>query len=284
MLNESGPTIILVNDTDHLSYPHASTIFGILNGYEIPFTHAVFCTLEVDDEYPSDPKSLAKHCRPVETAGIIGKYSEQYISLLRHQVSLGNEIAYHGYSQISNKRDKFLEGIDTINSKLGIQMSTYIEHGGSPYLHPIAGCKRETLAIDGKNQDTDYYVDDLIRSNFKQAWCYFDLVNTRNDFKIEQLISSLGTPIFYERDGITMMKRHRAKDAAALLQSGKLKEDDVIIAYTHFGYRGYGQGTLLESWSTVTDINRNCLFLSKLRQSGCKLTTVQNYCKEKKND
>ena len=280
----SGPTIILVNDTDHLSYPHASTIFGILNAYEIPFTHAAFCTLETEDEYPSDLKSLAKHCRPIETAGLVGKYSNQYISLLKHQVDIGNEIAYHGYSQISNNRSKFLEGVNVINSKLGIQMTTYIEHGGSPHLHPIAGCKRETLAIDGANKETDYYVKDLIQLNFKQAWCYFDLVNRRNDFGIDQLVSSLGEPTFYKKDGVTMMRRHRAKDVVTLMQNGKLKEKDVIIAYTHFGYRGYGTGTLLESWSTVTDINRNCLFLNKARQSGFKLTTIQEYCKENKND
>jgi hypothetical protein len=273
----SKPTIILVNDTDHLRFSHASIVFGILNAYQIPFTHATFYNLSAHDDYPDHPKSLAKHCRPGETAGFTDADGAAYISLLKHQIELGNEIAYHGYSQISNTREEFVEGVNKINSTLDIQMSTYIEHGGSPHLHPHAGCKNETLAMDGSNEESKHYVKDLISENFKQAWCYFDLVNTRNNLGHRELIASLSEPTFYKRDGITMMKRYRAKDVVALVNDNKIPDNAVIIAYTHFGYGGYPKGTLLESWFTVQDVQRNCMFLDGLRQKGYKLSTIQQF-------
>ena len=54
------PTIILINDTDHLSYKHACIVFGVLNSFDIPFTHATFYTLADRDEFINHLNSLAK--------------------------------------------------------------------------------------------------------------------------------------------------------------------------------------------------------------------------------
>ena len=255
------PTIILVNDTDHLDYPTASVIFGILNAWDIPFTHATFYTLEKDDN-PASPNSLGQHCYEHETASFTDTNRYKYISLLNHQIKLGNEIAYHGYSQISNTREKFLKGIEKINESITREMATYIEHGGNPLYHPTEGCKKETLAISGKNKKTDYYVADAISEKFQQSWCYFDLVNPKNNIEKEKLIESLNIDTFYEKEKIRMMKRYRAKDAALLINGDHVRNSDVLIAYTHFGYKGYPPGTLLESWSTFNDIQRNCQYLA----------------------
>ena len=112
------PTIILINDTDHLSYKHACIVFGVLNSFDIPFTHATFYTLEDRDEFKNHLNSLAKHCRKGETASFTDEDGEKYRSLLNHQIDLGNEIAYHGYSQVSNKRPDFQKGIELINNSL----------------------------------------------------------------------------------------------------------------------------------------------------------------------
>lgn len=271
------PTIILVNDTDHLSYRHASIVFGILNSFDIPFTHASFYTLDTSDDFPDHPNSLAKHCYPAETASFTDENGKKYISLLNHQITLGNEIAYHGYSQISNTRDKFIKGVSKINSALSKEMSTYIEHGGNPKYHPIEGCKKETFDILGKDADSEYFVKDVVLDNFKQAWSYFDLVSPQNKVEKEELIRSTSDETFYEKDGITMMKRYRAKDVATLANSNALKNNSVVIAYTHFGYCGYPQGTLLESWYTYQDIHKNCQYLNSLRAAGYNLTTIREF-------
>ena len=82
---------------------------------------------------------------------------------------------------------------------------------------------------------------------------------------------------FYEKENLRMMKRYRAKDVVALIEAGSAKNKDVIIAYTHFGYKGYPQGTLLESWSSYNDIHRNCAYLASLRNRGYELTTIRKY-------
>ena len=271
------PTIILVNDTDHLDCSSACAIFGMLNAWDIPFTHATFYTLESEDEYPNHPNSLARHCFKNETASLTDLNKEKYISLLNHQIQLGNEIAYHGYSQISNTRDKFLKGVSEIYKTLIKPMVTYIEHGGTPYFHPIEGCKKETLEVSGSNKDSEYYVEDLIRANFNQSWCYFDLVNPLNNMNIDDLEKSLIEDTFYSNENLNFMKRYRAKDVVSLIESGKTKNKNVLIAYTHFGYKGYPQGTPLESWNTFQDIQKNCQYLSSLREKGFKLSTIRSY-------
>ena len=197
--------------------------------------------------------------------------------MLNHQINLGNEIAYHGYSQVSNKRDKFLKGINEINEKLICQISTYIEHGGNPKFHPIEGCKKETLAIDGSNKNSDFYVKDLIEEKFKQAWCYFDLVNPLNDMNTDDLEKSLSEDTFYNNEKINFMKRYRAKDVVRLIENDKVENKNILIAYTHFGYKGYPQGTLLESWSTFQDIQKNCHYLASLRERGFELSTIRKF-------
>jgi len=272
------PTIILVNDTDHLDYQSASAIFGILNAWDVPFTHATFYTLEqIDKYYPGHSNSLVKHCFENETASFTDTNSKKYISLLNHQINLGNEIAYHGYSQVSNNREKFKKGLESINELLIKPMSTYIEHGGNPKHHPIEGCKKETLEIHGNDKETEFFVKDLIKKNFKQSWCYFDLVNAKNNMEEKQLTDTLSDKTFYEEENLRMMKRYRAKDAVSLIETGAAKNKDVIIAYTHFGYKGYPQGTLLESWSSYNDIHRNCEYLASLRNRGYELTTIRKY-------
>ena len=277
-MSSKKPTIILVNDTDHLTYEHANVVFGILNAYSIPFTHATFYKLDSFDEYPDSTRSLAKHCWPRETAGFVGEHSSEYIKLLKDQINLGNEIAYHGYSQISNTREQFLEGIESINSILGTEMETYIEHGGNPSFHPIEGCKKETLACQGRDNQSQYYVEDKVCELFKQSWCYFDLINPQNKLSEQEICDTYKRNPFFKKDNTTMMTRYRAKDVIKLIKNNMVKNNDVVIAYTHFGYRGYPKGTLLESWWNIEDIKRNCSTLSRLREFGFNLTTIKQYC------
>ena len=269
-----SPTIILVNDCDHMSMDRAKSVFSCFNNYNIPFTNAIFNELETYDEYPKKQKSLAKHCRPIETCSIVDKDGEEYIDLLKRQIYLGNEIAYHGNSQISNSRNDFLKGIENINNSLGIKMATYIEHGGNPKSHPVEGCKKETLAMLGSKEDSDYYVFDLISENFKQAWCYFDLIdlNKQDDFNKNY--------IFKKNEKITLFKRARAFDIPRVLKFLN-KEDDVCVFYTHFGDDGYPNGTLMESWSNQRDVEKNCIFLKKLQEKGFRITTIEQYLKER---
>lgn len=270
------PTIILVNDCDHMSISRAKSVFSYFNHYDIPFTNAIFNELESHDEYPKKQKSLAKHCRPIETCSIVDKNGQEYIDLLKKQIYLGNEIAYHGNSQISNSRNDFLKGIKNINNLLGIKMTTYIEHGGNPKSHAIEGCKKETLAMLGSKEDSDYYVFDLLSDNFKQAWCYFDLIelSKQNNFNKNY--------IFKKNKKITFFKRARAFDILRVLKFLN-KTDDVCVFYTHFGYDGYPRDTLMESWNNARSIEKNCIFLKKLQDRGFSITTVQDYFDDQKD-
>jgi hypothetical protein len=268
------PTIILVNDTDHLQYQHAKVVFEHLNKYDIPFTHAIFYTLEKD---LINETTLDKHCYEIETASLTDIDSHKYIQLLKEQVAIGNEVAYHGYSQISNPRDKFAKGIEKINEILNIKMTTYIEHGGNPNHHPIEGCKRETLAVEGNNVESEYYVQDLIKDNFSQCWCYFDLV----DSKKEPLSPLSKDQVFYKREDLLMMRRHRALHLPTV--APKMKAGDVCIAYTHFGYKGYPPNQLMECWYTRESIVRNCIYLKYLRDNGYNLTTIDNYLNQQRD-
>lgn len=265
----------MVSDCDHMTLNRARSVFSALNAHGVPFTNAIFNKLETYDEHPYSGRSLAKHCRPLETCSVVDETASAYIEILKEQNKLGNEIAYHGNSQISNDREAFLSGIRNINSLCDLTMTTYIEHGGNPGSHPIEGCKKETLAMEGKNMDSEFYVYDLILENFKQAWCYFDLI----DLKKEDNVSLNKRDIFYNKDGMKLMRRARAGDVVNLLRFMK-NEDDVCILYTHFGYDGYPTGTLLESWNTPRSVEKNCLFLKRLQKEGFKLQTIQGYLSE----
>lgn len=273
----NGPTIIIVNDCDHMTNKRAKNVFSFFNDYDIPFTNAIFNELETYDEFPNKFRSLAKHCHPIETCSITDVNSSEYIDLLKKQIRLGNEIAYHGNSQISNSREQFSKGIKNINDSLKIKMKTYIEHGGNPKRHPIEHCKKETLAMLGNKKESEYYVYDLILQNFEQAWCYFDLVDLENHKNFNK--NFIFNKTVDDPKDIIFIKRTRAVDIKKAIRLLN-KEDDVCILYTHFGYDGYPSGTLMERWDSYHSIEKNCIFLKKLQKKGFSITTVEKYLKK----
>ena len=270
------PTVILNSDCDHMSYERMCMVFYYLNKYEIPFTTAMFYTLEDYEEFPHQRKTLAKHCREYETVSFTDKDRNKTIKMLKYQLSLKNEVAYHGYSQISNTKEQFVKGVCEINSLLNYKVQTYIEHGGKINHHPIGMCKKEGLLFHGTNTTTPYYVVDAIRDNFSYSWTKHNLVGNDD----EQVRNLSHEEIFYKEHDLTCFRRYRAKDLFAIKDS--MKEGDVCIAYTHFGYDGHPSNYKLESWYNEKNIIKNCEQLSSLRDDGFNLTTIEEYYKEKK--
>ena len=147
---------ILVNDPDHSDFNRTKMVFSMLNEYKIKITSAVFCTMEKDDT------ELSKHCYKGETEALD---NPEYAEFMLKQRELGHEIAFHGYSQISNKRSDFQKGLDIYRNVFGELPFTYVEHGGIPIHHKPEQCKKERLDWFGSVEDSDYFVKDLIQKN-----------------------------------------------------------------------------------------------------------------------
>lgn len=209
---------ILTNDPDHETLDLIKPIYKSLNEADIKITTAVFCKME------NDGSDLSKSCRQRETACL---EDSEYRDFMLKQRDEGHEIAFHGYSQISNTRDKFLEGLEIYKDIFGEYPHTYIEHGGKKGHHPDSGCKKETLIWEGKNKNSDYYVEDAIKEKIKCVWAYHSLLD--NEYE-----SCLKSDFFYEEDGLVLFKRYRIHYAELVTKLG-----DLFIGYTHFGYRGY---------------------------------------------
>jgi hypothetical protein len=91
---------VLTNDPDHGRAEDYRRILRKLAKHEIYVTTAVFCTLK-DDGSP-----LTRHCYNGETHTLEDK---GYRELIVEARDLGHEIAFHGYSQVSDTRDEFLK-------------------------------------------------------------------------------------------------------------------------------------------------------------------------------
>jgi len=214
--------IVITNDPDHGTLDDYRRVFGLLKKLNIKITTSVFCKIE------NDNSDLSKHCYKNETHSLDDAAYKEFMQELYED---GHEIAFHGYSQISNKREKFLEGLEIFKSTFGDYPFTYIEHGGNPKKHSIEMCKKETLAVEGMNPESEYYVWDIIKEKVNCIWAWHDLLDNDYDVKQEK-------DYFYDHDGMLCFKRYRMHYINYLLYRTKLSSG-TFIGYTHFGYDGY---------------------------------------------
>ena len=268
--------IILTNDPDHGLTQDYIPIFKELSNIGLKVTTGVFCTIENFDEYPNVPKSLAKHCRKNETHTL---NDPAYRDLMLQIKDLGHEIAYHGYSQISNSREKFEEGLEIYKNIFGEYPFTYMEHGGNPKKHDIAMCKKETLDMNGLDVNSEYFIEDLIKTKIKCTWAYHDLLD--NQYNLNTADS-----LFYTKNNNLFFKRHRMSYLPKILHNENFNtlKDKLFIGYTHFGYEGYkGRADeTLESWVGSSYLN-NAINLLKDIQDKYNPTsyTVKEYVESK---
>jgi hypothetical protein len=232
---------VLTNDPDHGKTEDYKLILRELSKNNIFVTTAVFCTLK------DDKSALAKHCHRGDTDTLDVK---EYRELMIEAKDLGHEIAFHGYSQVSDTRDEFQKGLDIFKKIFREYSKVYIEHGGHIKFHPKNMVKKENLSLYGNNEKTEYYIKDII-------YDVFDLVWTHN-----YLRDDLNEPIpldkiFVKEDGITYFNRWRMYNFNQI--KNKINDiQNVFIGYTHFGYTGYkrsGRNFLLNFYKNFFDKN-----------------------------
>jgi len=230
---------VFINDPDHGTVRNHRKVFHELKHLGLKVTTAVFYTIE-DDE-----TGLAKHCFKGETHTLS---DPEYRDLMLELREYGHEIAFHEYSQVSNTREKFIEGLERFKDIFGEYPFTYIEHGGHPSKHPLNMCKKESLALEGKNPKSPYYIWDVIQNNIKCVWAYHSILDELNFKKFSEIL--------YEHEGVFFFKRWRLLDiilgghqCSATSEADALS--NVFIGYTHFGYRGYPKRPVyvLENWN-----------------------------------
>ena len=213
---------VLTNDPDHGKTEDYRRILKLLAKKGIYVTTAVFCTLK------DDGSLLGRHCYKGETHTLEDR---EYRKLMLKARDWGHEIAFHGYSQVSDTRDEFLRGLEIFKKVFGGYPKIYIEHGGHPKKHPIGLVKKENLALEGTKKGSRYYVEDVIKEVFELVWTH------------EYLLDDLNHPlnindIFVEKDGIIYFKRWRMYHVWNFYE--KVTDSlNTIIGYTHFGYKGY---------------------------------------------
>ena len=213
---------VLTNDPDHGLLDNYRKVFYELSKWDIFVTTAVFCVLK------DDRSALSRHCFENETHCLA---DEAYKNFMLELKDLGHEIAFHGYSQVSDTRDEFQKGLDMFHRTFKDYPKIYIEHGGHPKSHPTGLCKKENLKIEGSTPNSRYFVKDVIRNVFDLVWTH--------DYLLDSVYEPLSmTSIFHVEDGILYFKRWRMTYVEKLvthLSPGQ----DTIVGYTHFGYRGY---------------------------------------------
>jgi hypothetical protein len=226
------PLLIVTNDPDHAQTEDYRRVFAALNRIPLRVTSAVFCCMEEEQSL------LANHCRAGETHTLA---DPAFRELMIEQAELGHEIAFHGYSQISNRRDRFLEGLDIFRDIFGHDPFTYIEHGGTPERHPPGMCKNETLAMEGMDSDSPYFLMDILQERIGLVWAFEAIDDEASTWPpVDQL--------FYRLDDVLMFRRQRMFRLDAVEPP---EEGGCFIGYTHFGYEGYAPApeNRLEKWT-----------------------------------
>ena len=106
-------------------------------------------------------------------------------------------------------------------------------------------CKKETLDMYGKDENSEYYIWDIIKEKIGCVWAHHRLIDDDNSFKKNH-------ELFYEEDGVLMFRRYRMCKLESMIESniGRFNKDNIFIGYTHFGYRGYriSEPNILENW------------------------------------
>ena len=244
--------IVLTNDIDHGSLERYKMIYEALNYNDLSVDTAIFCKLE------DDKSKLATHCYENETLSLDNK---EFVAFVKDMTSCGHSFSYHGYSQISNTRQKFLDGLKIFEDLLGFRPLAYIEHGGKYGYHDEQMVKKETLSYLGSDEKSEYFVKDIISD-------YFDLVWTQ-DYLLEG--NNVSPKLFKKIDNIVYFNRVRNVN---LLK--QIKNHEILIGYTHFGYDGYLRPKLdwipffkkdnrkLESWSNTKQVSDAIKILKNL--------------------
>ena len=235
---------ILVNDPDHGTLERLKNVFNALNDNNILITTAVFCTLEEDDS------NLSKHCYRGETGALD---EPEYKEFMLEQKERGHEIAFHGYSQISNTREKFQKGLETYKEIFGEYPFTYIEHGGHPHNHPPGGCKKERLDWFGSDENSKYYIKDIVEDKISCIWAKFDLLDGPGQWrgKNSNLVPKRDSELFYKEGSLLHFKRWRSYYFESMFTTISLAKQTTFIAYTHFGYDGYAKRYPIDNWTTA---------------------------------
>ena len=221
-------TLVLSNDPDHGLLSNDEKAFSALNKIGIKFTHSVFCKLE-DDNSP-----LSKHCNIKETSSLS---DPKYVNFLLKMKENGNEIAFHGYSQISNPRENFIKGLESYKDIFGEYPYTYIEHGGILGRHAEGMVKKESLSYKGSDVNSQYYIKDIVESKFKCVWerkgGLFD--EGEPDWTVKKT-----SDVWNFENDVAKIKRHRMAnlDREPYLKDLSEKKG-IYMGYTHFGFRGY---------------------------------------------
>lgn len=215
-------TLLLTNDPDHGKAEDYVRVFTELKRLGLKVTTSVFCTME------DDGSDLARHCYRGDTHTLA---DPRYRELMLELQEQGHEIAFHGYSQVSNTREKFMEGLEIFKETFGYYPFTYIEHGGNPNKHGPDMCKQETLAMEGTKRDSPYYVLDIIKEKISCVWAWHDLMD--NDYQVKQV-----EDLFYKRNGVLFFRRARLHYLDTMVRD-VAQQGGVFLGYTHFGYEGY---------------------------------------------
>jgi hypothetical protein len=214
-------TLVITNDPDHGKTDEYVRVFSELNRLGLKVCTGVFCTLE------NDGSDLARHCHKGETHTLA---DPAYRDLMVELHGQGHEIVFHGYSQVSNVREKFIEGLEIFRETFGHYPFTYVEHGGNISRHLLGMCKRESLAMEGRNPESPYYVFDVIREKIGCVWTSRDLLD---DYAVKHAEN-----LFYWQDGVLFFRRARLHMLDRMI-SDVARAAGVFVGYTHFGYDGY---------------------------------------------
>ncbi|MDP4680889.1 MAG: hypothetical protein NWS46_11045 [Cyclobacteriaceae bacterium] len=262
--------IILTNDSDHGSLKRYKIIYDALNQNGLTVSTSLFCTME------DDGSKLAHHCYKGETMQLDDR---EILAFVKDMISCGHEFSYHGYSQISNTRKKFLDGIKIFEDLLGFKPSVYIEHGGAYGFHDEGMVKKETLSYLGSNEKSEYFVKDIVENYFDIVWSQQYLIEGNNS-QTTKTFEKKGNIIFF----------NRVRNANILKYIDNL---EVLICYTHFNYDGYSKSKYdwipffksknrkLESWSNQKQIFEAIKILKDLaKEKNAIFSTLNKIYKE----
>jgi hypothetical protein len=234
----------LTNDPDHGKTEDYRKILKELAKNSIFVTTAVFCKIKEDESL------LSKHCHKGDTDTLDIK---EYRELMLEAKDLGHEIAFHGYSQVSDTRDEFQKGLEIFNDIFGEYPKVYFEHGGHPKSHNKEMIKKENLAMYGSDTSSEYYIRDIVKNVFNVVWTH--------DYLRDELKEPLPLDnIFDPKDGLLYLNRWRMFDFIDIRDAID-HQKNTIVGYTHFGYRGYkrsGRNILLNAYSNY--INKNAYY------------------------
>lgn len=262
---------VLTNDPDHGLLGDYRRVFRELGDQRILVTTAVFCTLK------DDGSALAQHCREHETHSLANLAYRDFMLELRDH---GHEIAFHGYSQVSDTRDEFQTGLEIFRRTFGEYPRIYIEHGGHPRSHPPGLCKQETLQVAGASPGSPYFVKGLVRDVFDAVWTH--------DHLLDGLQPLPATDVFHDEEGIRYFKRWRM-NRVEKLASSLTGVRNTIVGYTHFGYHGYesryfvknllNRQSRLEWWSERNSYRTAARLARLLSEHGLRSLTLSELLK-----